>query len=82
MQPSRGVLIKGYFENMQQIYRSTLMPKCDFTLVKSHFGIGILLYICCIFSKNVFFRTPLEGCFGPNKVMGSYLLENAIFCYG
>ena len=29
-QPSRGVLRKRYSENMQQIYRRTSMPKCDF----------------------------------------------------
>ena len=29
-QPSRGVLIKSFSENMQQIYRKTPMPKCDF----------------------------------------------------
>ena len=26
---------------------------CKATLFKSHFGMGILLYICCIFSKNL-----------------------------
>ena len=29
-QPSRGVLRKRCSENMQQIYRRTPMPKCDF----------------------------------------------------
>ena len=29
-QPSRGVLSKRCSENMQQIYRRTPMPKCDF----------------------------------------------------
>ena len=43
------------------------MPKCDFnkvavTLLKSHFGMGVLLYICCIFSEHLFLRTPLDGC--------------------
>ena len=54
-QPSRGVLRKICSQNMQQIYRrapmlkcdfSTPMPKCDFskaTLLKSHFGIDVLL---------------------------------------
>ena len=51
-QPSRGVLRKRCSENMPQIYRRTPIPKCDFnkvalqrkaTLLKSHFGIGILL---------------------------------------
>ena len=33
------------------------------TLFKSHFGIGVLLKICCIFSEQLFLRTPLDGCF-------------------
>ena len=40
-QPSRGVLKKKCFENMQPIYRTTPMPRCDFNKVakqcKSHF---------------------------------------------
>ena len=35
-QPLRGVHIKRYFENMQQIYRKTPMQKCDFNTAK-HF---------------------------------------------
>ena len=31
--PSRGVLKKMCPENMQQIYRGTPMPKCDFNKV-------------------------------------------------
>ena len=49
-QPSGGVLKKKCSENMQRIYRRTAMPKCDFnkvakqaTLLKSHFGMGVLL---------------------------------------
>ena len=33
------------------------------TLLKSHFGTGVLQYICWIFSEHLFLRTPLEGCF-------------------
>ena len=42
-------LLKGVPENMQQVYRRTTMPKCDFnkvalsTLLKSPFGMDILL---------------------------------------
>ena len=36
------------------------MPQCD---LKSHFSMGALLYICCIFPEHLFLRTPLEGCF-------------------
>ena len=32
-QPSRGVLRKMCSENMQQVYRRTPMPKCDFNKV-------------------------------------------------
>ena len=46
-------------ENMQQIYRGTLMPKCA-TLSKSHLGMGVLLQICCIFSEHPSLRKPLE----------------------
>ena len=35
-QPSRGVLRKRCSENMQQIYRRTPMPKCDFNKVALH----------------------------------------------
>ena len=41
------------------------MPKCDFkaNLLKSHFGMGVLLQICSIFSEYLFLRTPLSDCF-------------------
>ena len=32
-QPPRGVLMKKCSENMEQIYRRTAMPKCDFNRV-------------------------------------------------
>ena len=44
-----GVLVERCSANKQQIYRRTLMSKCNFnkaakvTLLKSHFGIGALL---------------------------------------
>ena len=47
----------------------TGVPKCDFnkscfaTLLKPHFGMSVLLYICCIFSERLFLKTPLGGCF-------------------
>ena len=49
MQPSRGVLRKRFSENMQQVYRATPMPKCNFNKV-------------AIF-KTFVFRAPLDGCF-------------------
>ena len=58
-QPPRGVLSKRFSENMQQIYRRTIMPKSNFNKV----GMGVLLYICCIFSEHLLLRTALGGCF-------------------
>ena len=64
-EPSRGVLLKRCSENMQQIYRRTPMSKCGLNKVtlKSHFNMGVLLYISCIFLEHLFLRTPLDDCF-------------------
>ena len=35
-QPPRGVVKRRYAENMQQIFRRTPMPKCDFNKVAMH----------------------------------------------
>ena len=35
------------------------------SMIKSHFGMGVLLWICCIFSEPFFLRTPLHGCSYP-----------------
>ena len=58
-QPSRRVLSKRCSENMQQIYRRTSMPKYD---LKSYFSMGVLLWICWMFSELLLLRTPLGGC--------------------
>ena len=45
-QPTKCTLRKNCSENMHQIYRRTLMPRCNFniaSLLKSHFGMGVLL---------------------------------------
>ena len=39
------------------------MLKCMATLLKSHFSVSVLLYICCIFSEHILLITPLEGRF-------------------
>ena len=31
--------------------------------IKLHFGMGVVLQICCIFWGHLFLRIPLEGCF-------------------
>ena len=62
-QPFRNIFRKMCSENMHAanfIYR-TLMLKCN--LLKPHLGMGVLLWICCIFLKYPFPRTPLDHCF-------------------
>ena len=36
---------------------------CKVTVLKSLFGMRVLLWICCIFSEHFFLRTHLEGWF-------------------
>ena len=63
----RGVFMKRCSETMQQIYRRTPVAKCDFnkvalaTLLKSHFAMGVLLKICCMFLEHLFIRTPASA---------------------
>ena len=37
-----------------------VLQRCS--LLNSHFGTGVPLKVCCIFSDHFFFRRPLEGC--------------------
>ena len=108
-QPLRGVPRKRCSVNMQQIYRRTSMPKCDFNkvakqlywnyilawvfpcefaayfqntfflLLKSHFGMGVLLWICCIFSEQLFpiiEITLWPGCSSVNLLL--LMLDNSL----
>ena len=54
-QPSRGVLKKRCFENMQQIYMRTPMPKCDFNKVTPGLW-SLFFFFNCLFSFNYLFR--------------------------
>ena len=40
-----------------------IIQRCKTALLKSHFGMGVLLYSCCIFSEHLLLRTPPGGCF-------------------
>ena len=59
---SRSALRERYSENMQENDITTSMTKCNFNKVTKHFGINVLLKICCIFSEKLFIRTPMEAC--------------------
>ena len=53
------------------------MSKCDLlksTLLKSHFGMGVLLQICRIFSEHLFSRTPLGDWFWMLHVIYYFII--------
>ena len=65
---SRDVFRKRCFENMQQIYRRTSMPKCDFKWLQSNFIEITLRHGCSPINllhvfETTFIRAPMEGCF-------------------
>ena len=68
---------------MRQLYRKTLTRKISIklhaSLLKSHFNMGVILSICCMFSKHLFFIIAhLQGCFQIQRDLGglSYLLAH------
>ena len=65
-----------FFSQLQHIFKRETMLfclwflklrksniSCFATLLKSHFDMGVLLQICCIFSEHLFSRTSLEDSF-------------------
>ena len=48
--------------------RSVISIKLLTTLLKSHFGMCVLLWICCMFSEHLFLGTPVGGCFWIYRV--------------
>ena len=70
MQPSRYVLRKNCSENMQQIYRRTPIPKCDFNKVASNFIETALRDGCSPVNLLHIFRTPF-----PKNTSGGLLLN-------
>ena len=68
-QPFRGVLRKRCSGNMQQIYRRTPMPKCNFNNAPKQLYWNCTsawmfsCKFCCTFSEHLFLRTPLNSYF-------------------
>ena len=59
-----GVLRKKCSENMQRTpMQKCISTKSHATLLKSYFGMGILLWIFWIFSANLFIKSHPEDCF-------------------
>ena len=71
-QPPKGVFKERCSENMQQIYRRTSMPKCDFNKVAFQLGPATLL------KKRLWHRcwTP-GGCFWQKWLLSRLLSHNA-----
>ena len=67
--PSRYVLIKRCYQNMQQIYWRTPIPKCDFNKVAKHTSLGVFSAVNLLHS----FRTPFS-----KNTYGGLLLNTPI----
>ena len=74
-QSSIGVRQNSISAYMHQIFRRTPMRKRDLNkaaaqiLLKSNLRMIILLYIYCIFAKQIFWRTPIGDCFWIGNVI-------------
>ena len=61
--------IKRSFENKQQNVQEKIQVEmwfqksCKATLLKSSYGMSVLLQICSVFSEHFFLRTSLKDCF-------------------
>ena len=75
-QPSRGVPRKKCSENMQQVYRRTPMPKCDFNKVAHSFIDITLPHRCSSVNLLHIFRPPFL-----RKTSGRLLLITATAKY-
>ena len=51
------------------------------TLLKSHFGMDIVLLICCVFSEQLFIRTTLDGCFYITIVHSNFTQVTGFYNY-
>ena len=76
-QPSKGVLSKTCSENMQQIYRRTLMPKCDFNKVAKQPTKHNLKACVCYFLSNFYFQ-PNNS---PSKIMKNVTSFKKLFSF-
>ena len=49
--------------------QSVISIKLLWNFIEIHFGMGVLLHLCCIFSEHLFLRMPLTGYFWIVKVV-------------
>ena len=78
-QPTRGILGKRCSENMQQIYKRTLILKCDFIEITLRHGCSPVN--CCIFSEHLFLGIILVGClWNYNYIFVKWIKKVIVFC--
>ena len=77
------LLLKLYNEETQNQKNWSSPPEVllgKATLLKSHFGMGVLLQICCIFSEHLFLKTPMKGYFWKKQLSrGVVRFEKLLF---
>ena len=90
-QPSAGVLGKSCSENMQQIYKRTPMPKCDFNKVALHCNfieitlrhgcspVNVLHMFRIPFLKNTSGRLLLNVCRRHESFLWAYGIKKIVF---
>ena len=74
--PFRNILEESCSKNMQQIYRETPMPKCDFNKVASNFTEIALRHGCSPVNLLHIFRTPFH-----KNISGWLLLSFISYCF-
>ena len=85
-QSSRGIFRKKHSENIQQIYRGAPTPTCDFnkncfaTLLKLHLDMGVLLYICCMFSEQLYSESISGRLFADSNGLVVAELKGCVRC--
>ena len=77
-QPFRGVFIKRCSENMQQVYRRTPMPKCDFNKVAkqpywNHTSAWVFCKLAAYFQKTSEGHLLIFSCSNSRKSFSSLL---------
>ena len=74
-QPSRGVLVKRCSKNMQQIYKTTSMPKCDFNKVAKqlYWNRTLAWVFSCKFAS--YFQEHLWVAASENSWRGKFLVN-------
>ena len=83
-QPTRGVLKKRCSENLQQIYRRTPMPKCDFSKVtlQLYWNHTSAWVVCCKFAvyfQNIFSKEHIWVAASVFTLFSFFTVSNSLW---